>query len=163
MTSRQRTWIGVGGVLVLAPVFFYAGYRSRSGVGQVDEEGLRLVREKRYADAVAKYQAVVASDPTKDFAWYQLASASRNAGDCERAVAAYRHYVELAPKRNEPYYGMGDCQMKLGDRAGALASLRRFVANAKPTDVTSGQYVEHAKALIATLETGAADASAGGG
>jgi len=161
MTRGQRTLLGVGWVLVLAPVFFYLGYRSKSGVGKVDEEGLRLVREKRYAEAVAKYEAVVASDPTQDFAWYQLASASRNAGNCERAVAAYRHYVELAPRRNEPYYGMGDCQMRLGDRAGALASLRRFVANAKPTDAASAPYVEHAKALIATLETGAADASAG--
>ena len=159
MTSRQRLWLGVGWVLVLAPVFFYMGYRSRSGVGKADEEGMRLVREKRYAEAVAKYEAVVASDPTKDFAWYQLASASRNAGS-ERAMVAYRHYVELAPARNEQYYGMGVCQQKLGDRAGALVSLRRFVANAKTPTETA--YVEHARTLIAALESGAADAGATG-
>jgi len=158
MTSRQRTGSVLASICLLGGLSFYLGYRSKSGAGKADEEALTLVREKRYAEAVAKYEAVVASDPTQDFAWYQLAAASRNAGNCERAVAAYRHYLELTPRRNEPYYGMGDCQMKLGDRAGALASLRRFVANAKPTDATSAPYVEHAKALIATLETGAAAA-----
>jgi tetratricopeptide (TPR) repeat protein len=158
MTRRQRT-TAITLLFLLGVLSFYVGVRSGPGVGTVDDEGSRLLREKRYVEAVAKYEAVVASDPTNDFAWYQLASASRSAGNCERALTAYRRYVERAPARNEPYYGMGICQQKLGDRAGALASFRRFVANAKPPE---SKYVEHAKTLIADLETGRADAGSDG-
>jgi tetratricopeptide (TPR) repeat protein len=150
-------------VLVTGAASYYLGTRSGSLGGTADDEGTKLMREKRYVEAVAKYEAVVASDPTKDFAWYQLASASRQAGNCERALAAYRHYVERAPERNEPYYGMGICQQKLGDRAGALASFRRFVANAKPIERPAERmYVDHTKTMIAALEAGRVDAGSDG-
>ena len=156
MTRRLQTGLVLTLVLVGGAVAFYLGARSGSRRVAADDEGVKLLGEKRYAEAVAKYEAVVASDPRNEFAWYQLASASRNAGNCERALAAYRRYIEVAPARNEPYYGMGVCQQKLGDRAGALVSFRRFVANAKPPE---SAYVAHAKAMIAALEAGTAGAS----
>jgi tetratricopeptide (TPR) repeat protein len=154
--TKQQTWVALAFVVVAGAVAFYLGTRSGSRATAAQEEAARLVREKRHAEAAAKYEAIVEADPKNDFAWYQLASASRNAGNCARALVAYRHYVEMAPTRNEPYYGMGICQEKLGDRAGALASLRHFVANAKPS--TAVGYVEHARTLIAALEVGHADA-----
>ena len=159
MTTRRALLIGLSLAVALTAVFFYLGYRSGARMAKSYNEGTQLLREKRYAEAVRKYEAVIASDPTKDFAWYQLASASRQAGDCERALAAYRHYVELAPARNEPYYGMGVCQAKLGDRAGALVSLRRFVADPKKTDPA---YIERARVLIAQLDRSPVDAGTAG-
>jgi hypothetical protein len=90
VTVRGPVWIGFVVAVVLAGVFFYAGYRGERRGGLADDEGSRLLREKRYPEAAAKYEATVAADPKNDLAWYQLASAHPDAG-----VAA-----AAAPPRN---------------------------------------------------------------
>jgi tetratricopeptide (TPR) repeat protein len=119
------------------------------------DEGQSLLAAKNYAAAAAKFDAVVAVDPANDQAWYRLASASRQAGKCERAIVAYKRYMDLVPNVPDPYYGLGLCQLKTGDKAGALAALKHFVAVAPPT---SKAFREHAASVIAELSA-AADTS----
>ncbi len=151
MTARG--WIAVGTAIPIGAVIVFA-VGSRSGP---PGEGQALIHAKRYAEAAEKFEQVVAADPKNDTGWYQLASARRQSGDCDKALVAYRRYVELVPAQNNPYYGIGLCLEKKGDRAGALVSLRRFVANANAAD---SQYVGHARTLIAALESTAATAAA---
>jgi len=126
------------------------------------EEGKALNAAKNYAGASAKFEIVVAADPNNDLGWYLLASASRQAGRCDRAVVAYRRYMDLVPTMPDPYYGLGLCLLNTGDKLGALAALRHFVAVAPPK---SANWKAHAASVVQELSApapAAAPAATGG-
>jgi tetratricopeptide (TPR) repeat protein len=148
--------------LLVAPLLVSASIaRATPASDAAFEEGKALVTAKDYAGASAKFETVVAADPNHDLAWYQLASASRQAGRCDRAIVAYKRYMDLVPSMSLPYYGLGLCLAQTGDKAGAMAALKHFVAVAPPG---SKRYADHAAAVIAELtgpSPGAATPGAG--
>ena len=147
-------------LLLAAPLLVSASIaRATPATDATFEEGKTLVAAKDYAGAAAKFETVVAADPNHDLAWYQLASASRQAGRCDRAIVAYKRYMDLVPSMSLPYYGLGLCLAQTGDKAGAVAALKHFVAVAPPS---SKRYADHAGAVIADL-TGPAAATAAPG
>ena len=126
------------------------------------EEGKTLNAAKNYAGAAAKFEIVVAADPSNDLGWYLLASASRQAGRCDRAIVAYKRYMDLVPTLPDPYYGLGLCLLNTGDKLGALAALRHFVAVAPPK---SANWKAHAASVVQELSApppAAAPAASGG-
>jgi tetratricopeptide (TPR) repeat protein len=125
-----------------------ASARATPATDATFEEGKALVAAKNYAAAMAKFETVVAAEPNNDLAWYQLASASRQAGRCDRAVTAYNRYMDLVPTLPLPYYGLGLCLAQTGDKLGALAALKHFVAVAPPE---FKRYADHASTVIADL------------
>jgi len=112
------------------------------------EAGKALNASKDYAGAAAKFEIVVAADPSNDLGWYMLASASRQAGRCDRAIVAYKRYMDLVPAMPDPYYGLGLCLLNTGDKVGALAALRHFVAVAP---AKSGNWKTHAASVVQEL------------
>jgi Flp pilus assembly protein TadD len=90
-------------------------------------------------------------EPRFALGWYVLASASRRAGQCDRAVAAYRRYAELRPSEADPHFGIGLCLKQVGDQAGAMAALKRYIA--ADTRTTSRGFVETARKTLAAMET----------
>ena len=110
------------------------------------EKGKTLSAAKDYAGAATQFEIVVAADPNNDQGWYRLASASRQAGHCDRAVVAYKKYMDLVPNMPDPYYGLGLCLLKTGDNPGALAALKHFVAVAPPSN-----YRTHAASVVEEL------------
>jgi tetratricopeptide (TPR) repeat protein len=122
-------------------------------------EGESLLAAKNYAGAAAKFETVVAAEPGYDQAWYRLASASRQAGKCDRAVVAYKRYMDLVPSMPLPYYGLGLCLAQTGDKTGAVAALKHFVAVAPPD---SKRFSDHANAVIAELTSPPAAAKPAG-
>jgi tetratricopeptide (TPR) repeat protein len=123
-------------------------------------EGESLLAAKNYVGAAAKFETVVAAEPGYDQAWYRLASASRQAGKCDRAVVAYKRYMDLVPSMPLPYYGLGLCLAQTGDKTAAVAALKHFVAVAPPD---SKRFADHANAVIAELTAPPAAAKPAGG
>jgi tetratricopeptide (TPR) repeat protein len=113
------------------------------------DEGAALMKTKSYAAAAAKFETVVAADPNHDLGWYQLASASRQSGRCDRAIVAYKRYMDIVPNMPLPYYGLGLCLLKTGDKTGALAALKHFVAVAPRSE--SKTWIDHATSVIEEL------------
>ncbi|HXU01039.1 MAG TPA: tetratricopeptide repeat protein [Polyangia bacterium] len=112
------------------------------------EQGQALNKTKDYAGAAAKFEIVVAADSNNDLAWYMLASASRQAGHCDRAIVAYKRYMDLVPTMPDPYYGLGLCLLSTGDKLGALTALRHFVAVAP---AKSSSWRAHAASVVQEL------------
>src|SRR5580765_1886324 len=112
------------------------------------EEGRTRNAAKNYGAAATKFEIVVAADGGNDLAWYLLASASRQAGRCDRAIVAYKRYMDLVPAMPDPYYGLGLCLLNTGDKLGALAALRHFVAVAPPK---SSSWKAHAASVVQEL------------
>lgn len=104
----------------------------------------------RFADAASEMEVAVRFEPRFALGWYGLASASRRAGQCDRAVAAYRRYGELRPAEADPHFGIGLCLQQVGDREGAITAFRRYVA--ADTRAASRPFVEVARKNLAALE-----------
>jgi cytochrome c-type biogenesis protein CcmH/NrfG len=121
-------------------------------------EGVALLGTKQYAQAAEKFEATVTADPKNAGAWYQLGSARRRSGRCDRAVIAYRRFLSLAPDTPAPYYGLGLCLKETGDRPGALQSLKHYVSIESATE--SKKFIEHANSVIAELSAPAGPAPA---
>ncbi len=88
------------------------------------EEGLRLRREGREEEAVARFEAALAADPTYAPAHYGLAAALAAAGELLRSRAALEDYLRLAPADPE---GLAERLSGDGDFAPALRD-RGFAA-----------------------------------
>jgi predicted Zn-dependent protease len=146
----------VGALIVALMLTSGAVARATPASDVAFEQGKSLIAAKNYAAAVAKLETVVAAEPSFDLGWYQLASASRQAGRCERAIVAYKRYMDLVPNMPLPYYGLGLCLVQTGDRAGAVAALKHFVAVAPPD---AKKFADHAADVIAELSGAPAPAS----
>jgi len=104
----------------------------------------------RFADAAAELETAVRFEPRFAYGWYLLASASRRAGDPDRAAFAYRRYAELRPADPDPYFGLGLSLAAVGDRAGARAALDKFVeADRRPS---SASFIDEARRRMTALE-----------
>jgi len=112
----------------------------------------------RFADAAAELETAVRFEPRFAYGWYLLASASRRAGDPDRAAFAYRRYTELRPADPDPYFGLGLSLAAVGDAAGARAALDKFVEmDHRPS---SASFVDEARRRVATLEHDAGQTTA---
>lgn len=110
----------------------------------------------RFAQAADEMEIAVRFEPRFAFGWYLLASASRRAGQCDRAVAAYRRYAELRPAEADPHFGIGLCLRTVGDRDGAIAAFKRYLATDTRTE--SRAFVEEARKHLGELEAARAHA-----
>ena len=57
-----------------------------------------LVKERRYADAIASLRALVAANPRLTDAWSLLARTQQDAGDVDGAIATYRQTLAAHPQ-----------------------------------------------------------------
>lgn len=119
-------------------------------------DGMALMKAKRYSDAIARFEAAIAADPNEALAWYGLAGARRRLGRCEGAIVAYRRFMQLRQGEPDAQYGLGLCLRETGDKAGALAALKAYVK--AQTSPEAKVWVDHANGVIAELSpaTGAA-------
>lgn len=68
------------------------------GEGQLNSLGYRLVRMKRFADAVRIFQLNIEAYPRSSNAYDSLAEGYMDAGDKQQAIANYEKAIELNPK-----------------------------------------------------------------
>ncbi len=121
-----------------------------------------LLRAGRQAEAVARFDAILARDPGSRFAALRSGVALLKAGDLERAVARLQKAVALGPHRAEARYALADALTRRGDPTRAaeqwaeLARLqpRRFEAwfNLGLALIDAGRPADAATALTSALE-----------
>ena len=113
------------------------------------EKGKVLSAAKNYAGAAAQFEIVVAADPSNDQGWYRLASASRQAGRCDRAAVAYKKYMDLVPNMPDPYYGLGRSLQHMGRSADARRAFETYLSLEKRP--SEQRWVESAETQLRTL------------
>jgi peptidoglycan/xylan/chitin deacetylase (PgdA/CDA1 family)/tetratricopeptide (TPR) repeat protein len=93
----------------------------------LNDEGLRLYKEKKYAEALAKFSQAAASDPAN-------AEAANNAGfvlyKLQRygdAATWFRKTNELAPTRAVAYLNLGDACAKLQNKTEARQAYEKYL------------------------------------
>lgn len=85
------------------------------------------VRARRWWDALAELEQVVAAEPEHARAWFDLAAVHERVGHLSEAQAAWDRVIELAPT-TEAYAQRGEVLLDLGAWAEAAADFERVLA-----------------------------------
>ena len=113
----------------------------------LDKQGLQLYREKKYDDALAKFQAAVALKPGDPVLLNNLSFLYYSVGRYNEAVDNLQKTLQIDPKRKEAHENLGDAYLKLGRKAEAKQEYEQFLA-LSPTSSRA----EEVKRILKTLE-----------
>jgi len=133
------------------------------GSGRVDyyEEGLDLLSEGKYHEALTSFRLALKQSPGDTVVLQQIAIAYTRIGMTEEAIKTYRHVLQKEPMAAGAHYGLAYLLLRGGLEEEAAHHLRAFLEHA-PDGPEAGEHITHAKATLATL-TGGNGAAEGGG
>ena len=111
-----------------------------------NDEGMRLYKEKHYADAAAKFTEASSLQPATPlfannagFAFYRMEK-------YEEAAKWFLQTIALDPKRSVAYLNLGDAYFNLQKKAEAKGAYEKFLA-LSPNSKSAPQVVEKLKSL----------------
>ncbi len=81
----------------------------------VEQEGWNLWKERKYDEAIAKFQSAVQLDPDSANAWNGLGWAQFNSGKAEPAIKSFLKCVAAEPKHPAGLNGLGQAYFSLKD------------------------------------------------
>lgn len=130
------------------------------------EEGLGLVREERYHEALTAFRLALREEPDDASPLEQMGVVYTRIGMTDEAIKAYRRALEREPDSPAAHYGVGFLLLKRGREQEAEEHLEAFLENAPPA--AAADHVRHARETLDGLRAeaegetgGAADAGAG--
>lgn len=130
------------------------------------EEGVALVRQERYHDALTSFRLALRNKPNDPATIEQMAVVYTRIGLSEEAIRSYREALRLRPKSPSAHYGLAFLLLREGEEAGAIQHLERFLAT-EQSGWEEDRHVIHARSTLAKLtgeggateeDPGAADA-----
>ena len=87
--------------------------------------GLRLIKQKRFDEAVAAFEAALVLRPDYADASNDLGTAHQLAGRVDNAMAAYRRAIELNPSHAKAFSNLGAAHMQRNEPGPAIEAYRR--------------------------------------
>jgi peptidoglycan/xylan/chitin deacetylase (PgdA/CDA1 family)/tetratricopeptide (TPR) repeat protein len=114
---------------------------------ELDRQGLELYRQKKYDDALQKFQAAVALRPADPVILNNLGFLDYTVGRYDDAVANLQKTLGLDPKRKEAHENLADTYLKMGRREDARKEYQQFLALNPSTS-----RAEEVKRTLKTLE-----------
>jgi tetratricopeptide (TPR) repeat protein len=93
-----------------------------------NDEGMRLYKEKRYAEAAAKFTGASNLQPASALYANNAGFAFFRMGEYDEAVKWYLQTVALDPKRAVAYLNLGDAYLNLQKKSEAKDAYEKFLA-----------------------------------
>lgn len=130
--------------------------------GRVDyyEEGLDLLSEGKYHEALTSFRLALKESPGDTVVLQQIAIAYTRIGMTEEAVKTYRHVLQKEPGSAGAHYGLAYLLLRVGHQDEATTHLRAFLQHA-PDGAEAREHIAHARATLADI-TGEAAAEGNG-
>lgn len=113
---------------------------------QLDREGLQLYRQKKYDDALRKFQAAAALRPADPVILNNLGFLYYAVGRYDDAVTDLQKTLTLDPKRKEAHENLADTYFKMGRRDDARKEYEQFLA-LSPTNTRADEVKKILKSL----------------
>ena len=113
----------------------------------LDGQGLELYREKKYNEALQKFQAAVALRPNDPVIVNNLGFLYYTVGRYDDAVTNLRKTLALDPKRKEAHENLADTYLKMGRREDAKKEYEQFLT-LDPATIRA----DEVKKILKTLE-----------
>jgi len=122
------------------------------GSGRVDyyEEGLEMLSEGKYHEALTSFRLALKESPGDTVVLQQIAIAYTRIGMTEEASKTYRHVLQKDPTAAGAHYGLAYLLLRAGEEADAAEHLRAFLRHA-PHGPDAGEHIAHARATLASL------------
>jgi tetratricopeptide (TPR) repeat protein len=82
--------------------------QSAGGAGGKLQEANQLLEQKLYAEAIAKYEEIVAAEPTLYQIYYNIGIAQREMNELDKAAASFQKVLDQEPTNTGALIAMGD-------------------------------------------------------
>lgn len=82
--------------------------QSAGGAGGKLQEANQLLEQKQYAEAIAKYEEIVAAEPTLYQIYYNIGIAQREMNELDKAAASFQKVLDQEPTNTGALIAMGD-------------------------------------------------------
>ena len=113
----------------------------------LDRQGLELYREKKYDEALQKFQAAVTLRPGDPVILNNLGFLYYSVGRYDEAVTNLQKTLALDPKRKEAHENLADAYLKMGRRPEAKKEYEQFLGLG-----ATGVRADEVKKILTTLE-----------
>ena len=113
-------------------------------------EGLALLREGRFHDALTSFRLALREAPGDSVVLQQIAITYTRTGQVDEAIRTYRSVLEKDPDAHGAHYGMAFLLLRKEENREAAEHLRRFLAN-PPRGPEALEHVAHARSTLARL------------
>jgi Flp pilus assembly protein TadD len=122
------------------------------GAGKPDyyEEGVSLVRQERFHDALTSFQLALRNKPNDPATLEQLATVYTRTNQPMEAIRAYQKALEIRPRSPSAHYGIAFLLLRSGDREAAETHLRTFLAS-EQANRDEDPHVQHARSTLQRL------------
>jgi Flp pilus assembly protein TadD len=114
------------------------------------DEGLALLREGRFHEALTSFRLALKESPGDVVILQQIAIAYTRIGMTDEASKTYRHVLQKEPEAAGAHYGLAYLLLRKGEEAEAIRHLESFLAN-PPRGPEAGEHVTHARSTLAQL------------
>ncbi len=114
------------------------------------EEGVSLVRQERFHDALTSFQLALRERPNDPATFEQLATVYTRTNQPQEAIKAYRKALEIRPRSPSAHYGIAFLLLRSGDREAAETHLRTFLAS-EQANWDEDPHVQHARSTLQRL------------
>lgn len=112
----------------------------------LNDDGMRLYKERKYAEAANKFTEASGLDPTSALIANNAGFALHKSGEYEDAVRWFEKAIQLDPRRAVAYLNLGDADVKLKRDAQAKQAYQKFLELA-PASRSAPEVKEKLKAL----------------
>lgn len=115
------------------------------------QEGLDLLAEERYYEALTSFRLALRESPGDLGILQQIAVAYTRIGMTEEAAKTYRHVLQKDPTVAGAHYGLAFLLLRAGhDDREVAEHLRAFLRHA-PAEPEAARHIEHAREALARL------------
>jgi Flp pilus assembly protein TadD len=115
------------------------------------EEGLDLLSEGKYHEALTSFRLALKESPGDTVVLQQIAIAYTRIGMTDEAIKTYRHVLQKEPGASGAHYGLAYLLLRSGEEEDAKRHLRAFLEHA-PDGADAGEHIAHARATLSSLE-----------
>ncbi len=115
-----------------------------------DEEGLALLREGRFHEALTSLRLALKEAPGDTVVLQQIAIAYTRIGMTEEASKTYRHVLQKDPAAAGAHYGLAYLLLRRGEEEEAVLHLESFLNN-PPGGPEASEHIVHARSTLAQL------------
>ena len=114
------------------------------------EEGLALLREGRFHEALTSLRLALKEAPGDIVVLQQIAIAYTRIGMTEEALKTYRHVLQKDPGAAGARYGLAYLLLRGGEDESAARHLEAFLRN-PPSGPEVSEHIAHARSTLAQL------------
>ena len=114
------------------------------------EEGVALLREGRFHEALTSLRLALKEAPGDTVVLQQIAIAYTRIGMTEEASKTYQHVLQKDPAAAGAHYGLAYLHLRRGDEEEAVQHLESFLSR-PPSGPEAAEHIAHARSTLVQL------------